>query len=85
MKKNVFQENVPEAENSDNGNKDWFLHIFQARLVKQSGEDTLKRRIGNLRNNFQILPTSMMPIWEPRPRERSMQKKRQDQIGAPGI
>ena len=29
--------------------------------------------------------TSMIPIWEPRPRERSMQKKRQDQMGAPGI
>ena len=31
------KKNVPEAENSNNGNKDWFLHIFQARLVKQSG------------------------------------------------
>ena len=47
MKKNVFQENVPEAENSDNGNKDWFLHIFQARLVKQSGEDTLRSKNKN--------------------------------------
>ena len=27
----------------------------------------------------------MMPIWEPRPREKSMRKKRQDQMGAPGI
>ena len=79
------KKNVPKAEDSNNGNKEWFLHIFQTWLVKQSGEDTLRKRIGNWRNNFSILPTSMMPIWDPRPRERSMQKKRQDQMGAPGI
>ena len=47
MKTNGLKKNLPEAENSDNGNKDWFLHIFQARLVKQSGEDTLRSKNKN--------------------------------------
>ena len=35
-------------------------------------------------NNVERTP-SMMPIWEPRPRESSIKKNRQDQMGAPGI
>ena len=36
---------LPETENGNDGNKDWFLHILQTWLVKQGGQHTLENKI----------------------------------------
>ena len=35
---------LPETENGNDGNKDWFLHILQTWLVKQGGQHSLENK-----------------------------------------
>ena len=63
-----------------------FLTFFKLGWSNKVDSTPWRKRVDIRRMIIDICySTSMIPIWEPRPRERSMQKNRQDQMGAPGI
>ena len=38
---------LPEADNGNDGNEDWFLHILQTWLVEQGGQHALEEGCSN--------------------------------------